>query len=136
LRHVGVDSKSAGDVDLFWACRGGGGGNFGIVTEMTIRVRKPNSEKMLVGQMRYPLEAAEEVLGYYNEWVEKIPNTMAAYGYMGNQPDLNRLLVNGSVKLTPDLDAGNYFLQIVIFERDEKKKVSQVVQWVDFEIEN
>jgi len=54
----------------------------------------------------------------------------------GNQPDPNRLLVNGSVKLTPDLDAGNYFLQIVIFERDEKKKVPLVVQWVDFEIEN
>lgn len=89
LRHVGIDSKSAEDVDLFWACRGGGGGNFGIVTEMTIRVRKPYSEKMLVGQIRYPLEAAEEVLGYYNEWMEKVPNTMAAYGYMGNQPDLN-----------------------------------------------
>lgn len=54
----------------------------------------------------------------------------------GNQPDPNRLLVNGSVKLTPDLDAGDYFLQIVILERDEKKKVPQVVQWVDFEIEN
>ena len=54
----------------------------------------------------------------------------------GNQPDPNRLLVNGSVKLTPDLEVGNYFLQIVIFERDDKKKTPRVVQWVDFEIMN
>jgi cell wall assembly regulator SMI1 len=42
--------------------------------------------------------------------------------------------VNGSVKLAPDLEAGNYFLQIVIFERDDKKKVPHAIQWVDFEI--
>ncbi len=55
---------------------------------------------------------------------------------VGNQPDPNRLLVNGSVKLSPDLEVGNYFLQIVIFERDDKKKAPRVVQWVDFEIMN
>jgi VWFA-related protein len=53
---------------------------------------------------------------------------------VGNQPDANRLLVNGSVKLTPDLEVGNYFLQIVIFERDDKKKAPRAIQWVDFEI--
>ena len=53
---------------------------------------------------------------------------------VGNQPDPNRLLVHGSVKLTPDFEVGNYFLQIVIFERDDKKKTPRVVQWVDFEI--
>src|SRR6185295_16135521 len=73
LRQIGADSKSADDIDLFWACRGGGGGNFGIVTEMEMRVRKPLSEKMLVGQIRFPLEQTEEVLGYYNDWVEEIP---------------------------------------------------------------
>jgi hypothetical protein len=102
LRHVGVESKTAEDIDLFWACRGGGGGNFGIVTEMKIRVRKPFSEKMLVGQIRFPLEQTEEVLGYYNDWVEKIPNTMAVYGFMGNQKDLVDKTTNVKVLgLTP-----------------------------------
>jgi hypothetical protein len=102
LRHVGVDSRTADDVDLFWACRGGGGGNFGIVTEMEIRVRRPNSEKMMVGQIRYPLAQTEEVLGYYNEWVEKIPDAMAVYGYMGNQKDLVDKTTNVKVLgLTP-----------------------------------
>ncbi|PSL20809.1 FAD-binding oxidoreductase [Dyadobacter jiangsuensis] len=102
MRHIGVDSTSKEDTDLFWACCGGGGGNFGIVTEMEMRVRKPFSEKMLVGQIRYPLEHAEDVLGYYNEWVERIPNSMAVYGFMGNQKDLVDKTTNVKVLgLTP-----------------------------------
>lgn len=87
LRQVGVDSVSKEDVDLFWACRGGGGGNFGIVTEMEMKPKKPRSEKMLVGQIRFPIEQTEEVLGYYNDWVEMIPASLAVYGFMGHQKD-------------------------------------------------
>lgn len=87
LRRVGVASKSTDDQDLFWACRGGGGGNFGIVVEMEMIVHAPRSEKMLVGQIRYPLEQTEEVLGYYNDWVEKLPHEMAVYGRFGPMPD-------------------------------------------------
>jgi hypothetical protein len=102
LRHIGVKSTAAEDIDLFWACCGGGGGNFGIVVEMEMRVRKPMSKKMLVGQIRYPLEMAEDVLGYYNDWVEKVPNEMAVYGFMGNQKDLIDKTTNVKVLgLTP-----------------------------------
>ncbi|SEO69457.1 FAD/FMN-containing dehydrogenase [Flavobacterium sp. CF108] len=102
LRHIGVHSTSAEDIDLFWACSGGGGGNFGIVVEMEMRVRKPLSKKMLVGQIRYPLEMAEDVLGYYNEWVEEVPDAMAVYGFMGNQKDLIDKTTNVKVLgLTP-----------------------------------
>lgn len=102
LRHIGVHSTSAEDIDLFWACSGGGGGNFGIVVEMEMRVRKPLSKKMLVGQIRYPLEMAEDVLGYYNDWVETVPNAMAVYGFMGNQKDLIDKTTNVKVLgLTP-----------------------------------
>ncbi|WP_291148085.1 FAD-binding oxidoreductase [Flavobacterium sp. UBA7680] len=102
LRHIGVHSTSAEDIDLFWACSGGGGGNFGIVVEMEMRVRKPLSKKMLVGQIRYPLEMAEDVLGYYNEWVETVPDAMAVYGFMGNQKDLIDKTTNVKVLgLTP-----------------------------------
>ena len=52
----------------------------------------------------------------------------------GNQADPSRMLVNGSVTLTPDLEVGNYFLQIVISDESAKNKAPQVVQWVDFEI--
>jgi len=51
-----------------------------------------------------------------------------------NQPDPNRLLVTGSVRLSPELELGNYYLQVVITDKAAKKKATPVVQWIDFDI--
>lgn len=51
-----------------------------------------------------------------------------------NQPDPNRVVVNGGVKLSPDLEPGSYYLQVVITDKNAKNKVEPVVQWIDFEI--
>ena len=51
----------------------------------------------------------------------------------GTQKDLTRIFGDGTVKLSPDLEPGNYYLQVVITDKDAKKD-GQVVQWVDFEI--
>src|SRR5882724_2100629 len=83
LRHISEASKSKEEIDLFWALRGGGGGNFGVVTEMELRVHKPNTPKMFLAQIRYPVELAQDVIGFYNEWVETLPNEMAVYGIWG-----------------------------------------------------
>ena len=49
--------------------------------------------------------------------------------------DPSRVAVNGVVKLTPELEPGNYYLQVVITDKDAPaKKVAPVVQWVDFDI--
>jgi VWFA-related protein len=50
-----------------------------------------------------------------------------------NQADPNQSFVNGSIKLTPDLGTGNYYLQIVLTDK-AKNKAAPVVQWIDFEI--
>ena len=52
-----------------------------------------------------------------------------------NQTDLNRVFVSGVIKLNPDLEPGNYFLQVVVTDKDADKKSPPVVQWVDFEIQ-
>jgi hypothetical protein len=83
LRTISGESKSKEEKDLWWACRGGGGGNYGIAVAFEIRVHKPLSPTMLVGQIRYPSEAAQEVYGFYNEWIETVPPELAVYGYMG-----------------------------------------------------
>ncbi len=52
-----------------------------------------------------------------------------------NQPDPNRLFVNGGIQLSRDLEPGNYYLQVVITDKNaKKKKAVPVVQWIDFEL--
>jgi len=50
------------------------------------------------------------------------------------QTDPNRLLVTGWVRLSPDLEPGNYYLQVVIIDKVPKSKVVPVVQWIDFDV--
>ena len=81
------EAPSQIDRDLFWACRGGGGGNWGVAVDMTIQVHQPNTPKMLTGGLRYTPDRAQEVLGFYNQWVETLPHEMALYGIWGMSPD-------------------------------------------------
>lgn len=60
----------------------------------------------------------------------EVPITVA------NQTDLARVFTNGRIKLTPDLEPGDYYLQVTITDKDaDKKKAAPVVQWIDFQIE-
>lgn len=87
LHHLHDGATDPLDQDLWWACRGGGGGNFGVAVAAELQVHQPNQPTMLVGDITYPLTAAQDVIGAYNEWTPTLPNEMAAYGYLGNQPD-------------------------------------------------
>jgi VWFA-related protein len=53
---------------------------------------------------------------------------------VGNQADLSRLFITGSVRLSSNLEPGNYYLQVVIVNKAVKDKQPSVTQWVDFEI--
>jgi FAD/FMN-containing dehydrogenase len=59
--------------DLFWALRGGGGGNFGIVTSFTFAA-PPAPASMMVFSLCFPAGAATEVLGAWQEWIASLPN--------------------------------------------------------------
>lgn len=83
VRTLSADSRNKDDIDLFWACRGGGGGNFGIVVQLHLQLQRPRTPTMLMTQIRYPTSHAQDVLGFYNEWVETLPNEMACYGLWG-----------------------------------------------------
>jgi UDP-N-acetylenolpyruvoylglucosamine reductase len=87
VRRLSDASASQEDRDLWWACRGGGGGNFGIVMDMEIRVHQPPTKTMFMTQIRYNPAQAQDVLGFYNEWAETTPNELAAYGIWGYFPD-------------------------------------------------
>lgn len=49
--------------------------------------------------------------------------------------DLTRVFAHNVIKLTTDLQPGNYYLQVVVTDKDAKGKAVPVVQWIDFEIE-
>jgi hypothetical protein len=52
-----------------------------------------------------------------------------------NPADLSRGFASGVVQLAPDLEPGNYYLQVTIKEIGVKDKIAPQVQWVDFEIQ-
>lgn len=53
--------------DLFWAIRGGGGGNFGIITSYTFIVR-PAPTKVGIFRIIWPWEQINEVIDVWQRW--------------------------------------------------------------------
>jgi hypothetical protein len=73
--------------DLFRALRGGGGGNFGVVTRFDLHLLKTEVPRPTMGQIDFPFYLIDEVLPFYNEWVKTLPKEMAVYGMMRNFPN-------------------------------------------------
>lgn len=57
--------------DLFWGIRGGGGGNFGIITSYTFIVR-PAPPKVGIFQVIWPWEQIEEVVDTWQKWAPSV----------------------------------------------------------------
>ncbi|BDZ51099.1 hypothetical protein GCM10025867_33400 [Frondihabitans sucicola] len=69
--HHATASK---DADLFWACRGGGGGAVGIVTSMTFAT-KPAPEVTMFA-LTWPWSAAAAVVKAWQDWAPKADDTL------------------------------------------------------------
>ena len=62
--------------DLFWALRGGGGGNFGIATRFTFRVH-PIAEVAVFG-VTWPWDEAADVLDAWQHWAPFVDDRLTA----------------------------------------------------------
>jgi FAD/FMN-containing dehydrogenase len=71
-RRVTADAQH--DPDLFWACRGGGGGSFGVVTSFRFRLRP--APQMTTWYYRWDWTRAADVLLGWQAWAAGSPNAM------------------------------------------------------------
>jgi FAD/FMN-containing dehydrogenase len=71
-RQVHCDATH--DPDLYWALRGGGGGNFGIVTGFTFRTH-PVSEATLF-TFDWDWSLAAKVVAAWMDWIPGLPDTV------------------------------------------------------------
>ena len=77
VRHVDADTNE----DLYWACRGGGGGNFGIVTSLTLRPhRAPGAAWFSVS---WPWSQADEALAAWQRFAPEAPPALTSIFSLG-----------------------------------------------------
>lgn len=61
--------------DLYWALRGGGGGNFGITTSFTFDT-VPAPELLTVFSLTFPEGSATDVFGAWQDWIRASPREL------------------------------------------------------------
>jgi hypothetical protein len=69
-----VTADAGTNADLFWACRGGGGGNLGIVTSFTFSTF-PTAD-VTVFDLAWPWAAASQVLPAWLDWAPTAPEPL------------------------------------------------------------
>jgi FAD/FMN-containing dehydrogenase len=71
--------------DLFWAVRGGGG-NFGVATWLEYEVY-PVGPNLIAGLVAHPFAAPRDVLRFYRDFTESLPDELTAFAGVLHAPD-------------------------------------------------
>lgn len=99
IRRVGPHNEP----DLYWALRGGGG-NFGVVTSFLFQLHEMQRD-VVTGYIAYPLAEAKQILNFYAEYTENIPDELSmgvgVGGRLGQEPGVGIYFVwSGDPALT------------------------------------
>jgi len=73
-----LKASHANNPDLFWACRGAGGGNFGIIVSMTFKLpQKINKVTLIeIDYLHVNTQKQEEFLDIWQEWLKTADSRM------------------------------------------------------------
>ena len=67
--------------DLFWACRGGGGGNFGVATSFGFRTHP--APRIIVFTLSWPWTRAARVVAAWQSWAPHAPDALWSNLHLG-----------------------------------------------------
>ncbi|WP_137136689.1 FAD-binding oxidoreductase [Rhizobium sp. FKY42] len=93
--------------DLFWACRGGGGGSFGVVFELTIRVHPVASVDVFSVGWTLSKERAAKIVDAWQKWAPKADRGITALlkvSKSGSGPNLSIRCLGQSVASRTELE--------------------------------
>ena len=102
-----VTCDATHDADLFWALRGGGGGNFGIVASMTFATHATSDLTSFSADFAWA--DAAKVMAAWQAWPQVLPDTLwsglvlATTGVPGGNPiiEVSGVFIGSSVDFTP-----------------------------------
>lgn len=95
-----VRASATENSDLFWALRGGGG-NFGVVTAMKIKLYPVST--VYAGNLFYAIEDAKEVFEFYRQWIIGMPDEMTSSVVVMNFPPIPEM---------PDILRGKTYVMV------------------------
>jgi hypothetical protein len=81
-----LEATATSEPDLFWACRGGGGGSFGIATQFELRIF-PLSDVLVFGvSWLLSQPKAARVFSAWQSWAPNAPSTITSIMKLGPTP--------------------------------------------------
>jgi len=77
VRHVDASTNE----DLYWACRGGGGGNFGVVTALTLKTHRVSGASFF--NISWPWSEASEAIAAWQRFAPHAPPALTSILSLG-----------------------------------------------------
>jgi FAD/FMN-containing dehydrogenase len=82
-----VHADAQHNTDLFWACRGGGGGSFGVVTGYSLRLQKLASVfTFKISLLKLSLQRAAAVMKEWQAWAPQAPQSIDSNFVISKNP--------------------------------------------------
>jgi FAD/FMN-containing dehydrogenase len=79
-----LQANAGSEPDLFWACRGGGGGSFGVATQFTIKAFPLNTALVFGVSWKLSPSHAAQLFAAWQAWAPNAPSTITSIMKVGS----------------------------------------------------